>query len=309
MKTNKFFYGLAIALMMFSCSDSDSPIIEEELQPSNEFEELLAEYNLFNTDVKYEWVEIGLDTNTIYFNGRIKDKLIIKGFNKIDKSSIFSNEAIKLDTVVHIDEGYGKTSTYNITEFSIHTMHKFENSYAFILFGLIPYNQSDLKYALSCDLYVISNQNIKRVKSYSKPNTESFFEKITPWFENSFLILSNNDYNPEEEKWDCYTMDGTKHYEVSKDNIDDYYIPISLEEFIGFVDGFQRRNIKNNEVIWKSENPLSDLPSDIRKDEVVFSQPEDGYVICNIKYTQKDGKRGERTYKVNIASGNFTLIE
>ncbi|WP_321282255.1 hypothetical protein [Marinifilum fragile] len=309
MKTNKFFYGLAIVLMMFSCSDSDSPIIEEELQPSNEFEKLLAEYNLFNTSVKYESFVIGSDTNTIYFNGRIKDKLIIKGFDKKDKSIFFSNEYIQLDTIVHIDEDYGKTTTYTIDDFSIRSVHEFENSYAFVLWGMIPYNDFQQKHAISSDLYTISNQQIKRIQSFTRPQTEYFFNKITPWFEDSFMVLWSTDFNPQIKKYICYTMDGIKHYEISKDNLDDYYTPISLEECISFVDGFQRKNIPTNKIIWETNNPLSDLPSDIRKDEVVFSQPKDGYVNCNIKYTQKDGTKGERTYKVNIASGNFTLIE
>lgn len=306
MKINKLFLGLAIVITMISCSDSDSAEIKENVQPSNEFEEILAKYNLFNTNVKYESIQTGIDTNTIYFNGRIKDQLIIKGFNRLNKTSIFSNEEFTLDTIVNINEGYGESSSYNITDFSIRYIYEFENDYALILWGW-GFTEPGVKQAISCDLYIISDRGNKRIKSFAKPTTDYFFSQIIPWFGNSFLVLSNSDFNI-LHKWSCYTMDGLEQFEVNKFAADDYYISINIQECIRFENKFIRRNIKSDEVVWESENPLFDLPEDIRLDDVKFSQTEDGYVYCNIKYTKKDGVKGERTYKVETASGDFTLL-
>ncbi|MBI9058471.1 MAG: hypothetical protein JEZ01_11975 [Labilibaculum sp.] len=304
MKINKLFLGLAIIIAMISCSDSDSEI-EENVQPSNEFEEILAKYNLFNTNVKYESVQIGSDTNTIYFNGRIKDKLIIKGFSRTNKTSIFSNDEFTLDTIVNINEGYGESSIYNITDFSIRKIHKFENDYAFLLWGW-GYTAPGEKLGISCDLYFISDQANKRIKSFTQPKTDYFFSKIIPWFENSFLVLSNSDFN-HQHKWNCYTMDGLEQFEVNKFADSGYYTSINIQESIRFENKFIRRNLKNDKIIWESENPLADLPEDTRIDDAKFSQTEDGYINCKINYTKKDGVKGERTYKVEIASGDFTL--
>lgn len=304
MKINKLFLGLAIVIAMISCSDSDSEI-EENIQPCNEFEEILAKYNLFNTNVKYESIQIGSDTNTIYFNGRIKDKLIIKGFDKLNKTNIFSHDEFTLDTIVNINEGYGETSTYNISDFSIRTIHEYGNDYAFILWGW-GITEPGVKQAISCDLYIISDQGNKRMKSFAKPTTDYFFGQIIPWFENSFLVLSNSDFNI-LHKWSCYTMDGVEQYEVNKFDTNGYYISINIQECIRFENKFIRRNLKNDEIIWESENPLADLPEDTRIDDAKFSQTEDGYVNSIITYTLKNGKKGERTYKANIATGDFTL--
>ncbi len=304
MKINKLFLALAIIIAMISCSDSDSEIVEN-VQPSNEFEEILAKYNLFNTNVKYESAQTGTDTNTIYFNGRIKDKLIIKGFSRINKASIFSNDKFTVDTIVNINEGYGENSTFNITDFSIRKVHEFENDYALILWGW-GFTEPGEKLGISCDLYFISDQGNKKIKSFTRPKTDYFFSEITPWFGNSFLILSKSDFN-HQHKWSCYTMDGVEQFEVKEFDTNGYYISINIQESIRFENKFIRKNIKSDEIIWESENPLVDLPEDTRIDDAKFSQTEDGYVNCKINYTKKDGVKGERTYKVEIASGDFTL--
>ncbi|WP_133249989.1 hypothetical protein [Marinifilum breve] len=306
---NKLFYGLAIVLLMLSCSGSDSPVVEEELKPSNEFEELLDEYNLFNTGAQFESGKIGLDTNNIYFNGRIKDKLIIKGFNKKDKSLIFSHEEIKLDTIINIDEGYGVSSTHSISDFLIRHIHKSEDNYVLLLWGMANGDQYLMnRQSLTSHLYLISDKNYNSIKSFSIPASSFYFTGVTPWFNNS-IIVSSTTLHVDYKKWTCYTLDGINQFETSNFNVSKYYTPISLEDCIAFRNNFYRINVKTNKILWESENPLSDLPSDIRKDVIVFSQPKDGYVNCEIKYTQKDGKRGERTYKVSIATGDFTMVE
>lgn len=311
MKSSKLILILLLVSVILSCSKSDSTEIdiEKEKEASTEFEKLLDQYGLFNTDVKYESVTLGVDTNTIFFNGRIKENLVIKGFNKLDKKSIYSYERIELDTIVDIDLGYGVQSTYEITDFSIQKIYKYEDHYAFILWGWAYGDfQHTTRQAVTSDFYIVSNNlNKLKISSFTLPDSEFYFLDIAPWFGNSFIIETFC-FSEGKSKWKCFNMDGVEHYEVYDRYMENYRIPISLQEYIGLDLTFKRVNYETDQTIWETQNPLSDLPSDIRKDEVVFEILDDDFVVCNIKYTQKDGVVGERKFKINIATGDFTQL-
>ncbi|MBL4559834.1 MAG: hypothetical protein COC06_09125 [Bacteroidales bacterium] len=309
MKIRRIILVLLLVNVMMSCSKSDSSEIDVKNEIATEFDELLDKYGLFNTGVKYESSTTGVDTNTIFFNGRVKESLVIKGFNKLDKKSIYSHEGIVLDTIVDIDEGYGVTSTHHISDFSIQKFYKHEDNYAFILWGWAygDYLHSE-RQAVTSDFYIGSDQlNKVNISSFTIPDSKFYFNNITPWFGNSFIVETYC-VNEKKSKWRCFSMDGIEHYEVYDRYMENHRIPIDLQEYISFVLTFKRKNYKTDQTIWESKDPLSDLPTDIRKDEVVFEQLEDGYVVCNIKYIQQDGVVGERKFKVDIATGDFTRL-
>ncbi|RXQ87291.1 hypothetical protein EO244_16565 [Ancylomarina salipaludis] len=309
MKIRRIILVLLLINVMMSCSKSDSTEIDIKKEVSTEFDELLDKYGLFNTDVKYESFTVGVDTNIILFNGRVKERLVIKGFNKLDKNSICSYEGIVLDTIVDIDEGYGVTSTHHISDFSIQKFYKHGDDYAFILWGWAygDYQHSE-RQTVTSDFYIVSDQlNKVKISSFTIPDSKFYFNNITPWFGNSFIVETYC-FSEKKSKWRCFSMDGVEYYEVYDRYMDNHLIPINLQEYISLDLTFERKNYKTGQTIWESEDPLSDLPADIRIDDVVFEQLEGGYVVCNIKYTQQDGVVGERKFKVDIATGGFTRL-
>jgi len=308
MKIKRLILGLLLVGIMTSCSDSDSSEKDVEKMPSTAFEELLADFGLFNTSVKYESYSLGVDTNTVYFNGRVKDKLIINGFNRKSKTNIYSYEGLVLDTIIDVDEGYGVISNHQITNFSINSIHKYGDDCSFILWGWTSDDPRWAQKAASCDLYIVSGQMTKtKVTSSSIPQKEYYFNIVSPWFENAFMVQTYCDFDI-KSKWRCFTMDGVEHYEVDGRYMGNDRIPINLEECIYFSSSFKRVNYKSGKTIWESEEPLTELPADIRIDKVEFEQTETDFVVCIINYTLENGIKGERKYNVDIATGAFTKI-
>ncbi|WP_430815331.1 hypothetical protein [Carboxylicivirga sp. RSCT41] len=309
MRTIKFVIAALLTISVFSCEKNN----DEETVPKLEltaFETLLDDYDLLTNDVKYEYSTLGTDTNLIYFNGRIKDKLVIKGFNKLNKELVYSNEGIKLDTIINIDEGYGVITKHYISDFTIQHIYKYSDECTFILWGWAygsQYTQTG-KQAVSADLYMISGQNIIRKESATIPTTNYYFNTITPWFENSFIAETYN-YNDKASKNYYYSMNSDKPYELTKSFWGNDYIPINFQECICFDNGFERRNIKTYETLWNTDNPVSDLPENTRIDKITYHINSTNSVICKFEYTHYDGITGERKFNINPTTGVFTEIE
>jgi hypothetical protein len=307
MKKNICFLFVAMfsfGLLGCGTEDEQIPGLNGSEEERSEFELLLKEYNLLDTDVNFENFTLGIDTNLIYFNGRKKDQLFIECFNRTDKSNILSwNKQAVIDTMVTLDEGYGETSTYNFEHFKIRQAYTYKNSHVFILQGG---NSDDLFSTLSLDLFFASNQDYVKIKKIRRAVFIQNSFNITPWIEGT--VLYNTTAVEGETVCICYSVDGEEIYKAEDFiRIDEvYFIPINLYEYISFINNSFFRNdltIKNR--IWSSE---SVLPDNSRVDDVKITQEDSYHVIFDFKYTLYSGDKKSKKFKVEIESGTFTEI-
>lgn len=314
MERNLLFVGILISMVLFAC-DKESTTQAEQNTPISEFDLLLEKYGIFNSNVNFEGYTLGVDTNLIFFNGRDNDKLVVSAFNRIDKSNILTwKDKTVLDTIVEVEEGYGISSTHKIDQFRLIKPYKYRNDYVFVLWSIalgseyIPGNQR----IINSDLYFVSEQDFAKKESSTYPTGSLFYYSIASWFNDNILVSLNSDGGG--SKLFCYSTKCQEMFVSEKSYLspDINIIPISLYEYIEFLGdirgSFMCRNIKTDDVKWKSEIPFLDLPEDTRLDMVNFLQEEPNYVICNFEFTLFNGEKMSQKIKLEIESGKFERL-
>ncbi len=307
---------LVMLIIIISCNKNDNAELPEPIVSKTDFDLLLEEYDLYNSNIKFDSYSKGLDTALIFFNGRDNGKIHISCFNRINKNKIFSwTNSIVQDTVLLIDEGYGDISTHEIKRIGLITPYKFDNKYAFILWGFSLNNQGPTSYRIVfSDLYFLNNSIVVKKESFALPTQSFFYYRILPWYKDNIIVSMQSDYD-RGFKYFCYSLSGDVNFEFNMNQNfypDKNFCIINNFEFIEFSEGvhgfFRRKNIVLHEELWKSEAPLQDLPSNIRIDNIEITKFNDDYLIFEFKYTLINGDSSSRKIKLNINSGSFELI-
>lgn len=302
----EFLFIALLSIIILSCEKEEG---NEKKQPSTEFELELDTYGLFDVEKEFESYSLGIDTNHVYFNGRLDQKLCVEAFNKTNKTNLLSWESDdKLSIEVH--EGYGVNSTHEITKFITITPYSYNDDHVYVLWGLAegsqyPQNQR----IITSDLYFTSGN--KKYESMTFPTNAYFYYDLIPWYEDKVIVTKKpvESYTGKVDSCYCYSMDGTEIFNFTKNN--NYptgnYIAISTSNYIKFftsvTGNFTNVNIIENKKLWESEAPLNDLPEDTRIDSVELSRYNADQISCVFKYTLFSGEQGTREVKVNIETG------
>lgn len=312
MKITKLLSVLTLLSILFFCACGSDDEDEVILIPNTPIEILANEYNLFDTSIKMDGYSYGLDTMNIFFNGRKDKKLWIACYDRLTKEKLFNwEETTLLDTMLTVNEGYGKTKQHHIDEFRLTAAYKKGDKYVFILMGFSTSEQR----IITSDLYFVSSKTSKKEKTCTYPIENYFFRWFNPWYRDNIIVELVSD--TAKRKSAIYSLDGDKIFEselqLASGNSDlNHTIPINIEEYINFSSGisgeFTRKNVKTNASIWVSEKPLADLPENTRIDDVEISQENQEYLIFNIEYTLYNGEKNTRKGKINIETGVITLI-
>lgn len=296
-----------LAISLIACEKESG---NSETQPGTDLEKLLDEYGIFNTDVNFEGYSLGVDTNLIYFNGRSDENLCLKSFDRTDKTNLLSwIEDEPLEIEVH--EGYGEYSTHQISEFIIQYPHNFEDKHVFILKGLARGEQYNMgQRIITSNLYFVSDDSYKIMKSLTFPFNAYFYHQISSWFEN-YVIVSKTPVESQlaTDSCFCYSMAGDLMYKYKGDIPVSSSLPINLHECITFPISigatFIRKNLLTQEEVWISEPQFTDLPEETRIDNYTYSLTDDGYLLYQMDYTLLSGEKGSRSIKVEIATGKI----
>lgn len=307
--------SLLLTLLSISILSCEKEQGEEQLdkKPTTDFEIKLNDYGLFNVEKEFESYNLGIDTNNIYFVGRLDQKLCVESFNKTNKTNLLSWVSdVNLEIEVH--EGYGVNSTHQISLFGARTAYNYNNEHAFILWGIAKGSQyrSDQR-IITSDLYFTSSN--RKYESMTFPTKAYFYTELISWYEDQ-IIVSKTPVDGTYGRIDscfCYSMEGEEIFKFEKTN-NFYpvrnYIAISPTNYIEFSGdsrgAFYNKNIIENKQIWESNLPLSDLPEDTRIDSIKFSRLSSSQLICNFNYTLYSGEKGEREMKIDIETGKLT---
>jgi len=306
------YFVLLISFLILSCSkENDKPTIE----PTTDLEFKLDTYGLFNIDKQFEGYATGIDTNQIYFNGRLDNKLCVEAFNKSSKSNVLSwvsND--KLTIEVH--EGYGVNSTHQISWFETRYPYNYNDDHAYILLGFAEGSQYlNDKRIITSDLY-FSSVN-KKYKSMTYPSKAWFYYRVNPWYEDHIIVRKKpaQDWSALPDSLICYSMKGDEifrfadHHTGTKSVHGGIAVSVTnMIRFSGQKQGvFIHKNIHTDEIVWESAKPLTDLPEDTRLDEEEYSRVDANSVLYKINYTHYSGETGSREIIIDIATGKLTV--
>ncbi|MCW3806081.1 hypothetical protein [Plebeiibacterium marinum] len=312
MKIIKFLFATLLAVAIFSCENDK----EEDVQKIGvlpEMDMLIEEYGLSGDGVAYDGCSLGLDTNIIYFNGRMGGRLCIESFDRTNKNNLISwqgSEALQL--LYQEDKGYGESADYEISDFGIKKPYRFNGYHAFILEGK---GNGLVNEIVSRNLYFISSDNCKKIESLAYPSGRDtyIFYNIIPWYQNHILVLKASIEPGNLDSCFCYSMDGNEMYKLEKSAnylSDKNFIVVDIAKYIEFGDDvlgtFVCNDIINEEEIWESEMPLNDLPEDARIDKIEFSVYDSSSILCKFNYTLYSGETGVRDVVVDTATGVLT---
>ena len=291
--------------MLFSCS-KDAVDIPIDRNTDESFWNPFKEYNINKEGLILELSSVGLDTTQLFINGRYKERLWIGCYNKITKEQIFEwTESEKLDTVFHLNIGYGDFSDVNIERFVIRSPYYVDKQLYFILQGR---NHDRI---VSSDLYFIKNKSlIRKNRSFAYPDG-SFYQDIKPWY-NSIFSKYNQDENI------CFSLEGDSLF-IYDDTFSTikYSEPISIEECIEFNQEaigynlrncfFKRKNLKTNKTIWSNDiKPFENLPLSARIDDKSLEKDNNIWTYSYF-YTLIDGSKHSKVINIDIESGELTI--
>ncbi|MCT4602017.1 MAG: hypothetical protein N4A59_03785 [Marinifilum sp.] len=298
-----------VSIIFLSCSSDNEDVAKV---PTTDFELKLDEYGLFDIDKNFEGYTLGLDTNLIYFNGRLDNQLCMEAFNKDNKINLLSWESDD-KLVLEVHEGYGVNSTHEISVFRTINPYDYNDKHTYILWGIAEGDQYDQRERIiTSDLYFTSVN--KKYESMTFPSKAYFYSDLIPWYEDKVLVTKTPvewNYGKLDSCF-CYSMTGEEVFKFEK-NINFYpdrnYIVISTSNYIEFVGDaggyFCNKDITENIQVWESDKPLSDLPEDTRIDSIEFSLYGSSQISCIFNYTFYSGEKGTREVKVEIETGKI----
>lgn len=87
------------------------------------------------------------------------------------------------------------------------------------------------------------------------------------------------------------------------------YLVLNIEECLLYENKmFIRYNAKSNIELWKSIEPLKDLPSSIRIDKTAFEVIDNDFTKCIFNYTTFEGDKKDIAFKINNNTGEFVQM-
>ncbi|MCG8578293.1 MAG: hypothetical protein MI866_00150 [Bacteroidales bacterium] len=309
---NQFLFIVLFSISILSCEQEDTKV---DKTPTTEFEFQLDAYGLFGVEKEFESTALGVDTNHIYFNGRLNQKLCMEAFNKSNKVNLLSWES-EDNLVVEVHEGYGVNSTHEISIFRTITPYSFDNKHAYILWGIAEGSQYQTGQRIITSNLYFSSAN-RRFESMTFPSQAYFYSEIIPWHDDKIMVTKKPvEWNEgKKDSCFCYSITGQEVYKFEKKH-NFYptrnYIAVSTSNYIQFtgdINGtFKNKNIKESIEIWESDQPLNDLPEDTRIDTIELSWYTSNQISCIFKYTLYNGETGSREVFVEIESGKINEL-
>jgi len=306
------------ALVMFAgCSKDEEQPTTHEAYIETTLDILRKEYNITKEGLFLESFSDGIDTNQFFFNGRFNKSLWIGCYDKKTKKQIFEwVEKDKLDTIFHLNIGFGEYSDVKVKVFYIKYPYYADGQFYFILWGYNPdiSNNSFTGRIISSDLYFIKNNNLlKKQRSVTYP-IASFYQDIKPWFNSIFSKYQDN-INI------CFSANGDSLF--SFDNVlstIERSEPISIEECIEFNASFltsnvrdfyfKRINLKTNKILWINQNrPFNNIPKNDRLDKKIIEKNNNIWTYSFFFTSFIDGAKYTKRINLNIETGELIFKE
>lgn len=317
-KWNIAFFFLLFSLLMISCSEDDNNNPPGETPPPEETEppiEIITEltyqarlYGLDKEGLNPESLASCEDTAFIAFSGRTdENKLWIATFEKSTKKKIVQwTEDSPLPTEITIDLGYGESRKYDINQYGLRTYPVYnQKNMTFILTGI----SSSGGVAVSHLYFLKDNRLQKKITSsgFMGDGSDTLFERIYGWHNNSVMVKTHTKYT-------CYSETGAEIFSFTNDGylFDDKLDPVNYYEAIDFRSAVgnhsaKRVDLNNNKIIWESRtSAISDLPSNVRVDNVTLTNKQGDMWTYLIDYTLYDGTKGKKEIKMDINTGDYS---
>lgn len=305
MKILTYFGLIVLVYTVVGCLEEKYSVSADLISSDNQFgtNKEAAEYGINKDGLHLEFHSDGLDTNFIFFNGRINQKLWVGGFEKASKQKIFEwTENSKLDTTFRIHGGYGEYANFEITDFWGMYFYKLNNACSFLLRG---YDKS-ADQVVTMDLYFFNNENlIKKYRTIPYPSN-AYFQSIHPWF-NGIIVTQSN------AKRACYNMNGDSLFAVdSSITINDRIFAVNYEDAILYALNlseksvyFSRKNIKTNETLWTSSTVVLDNSQEpIKINNTSVSKVNNTWTY-KIDYTRYSGEKKSVQVVLDIDTGDI----
>lgn len=257
----------------------------------------------------YNTLTVGTDTNFIYGYGFKDNKLHIKGFNKHTKQNIWSWVSkfnFELGREITINKGYGEIEKAKVIEYSIPYIHKFDNSFTFLLDNTL--DKGD-KY----QTHIIISGSVEKVNDFTTDlvANDNYIYMIYNWYKDSFILI-NRDIHTGKATLYCYNTLGNILFEIQNSSFPQWswgtYFPINLNECILLnpSSGFSLKNIKTDTTIW--ENKIEGIPNNARIDDIKFEIFDKDVTKITINYTLYEGDKKVYSVKFINSTGEFVPI-
>ena len=310
---------LMLTPFLFGCSKDDSPANEPSvLENENILDKLRKEYNITKEGLFLESASNGIDTMILFINGRFNESLWIGCYDKTTKKQIYEwVEKEKLDTIFHLNIGFGEFSDLKVNVFYIKYPYYADGQLYFILWGYnqnISTNIGISGRIISSDLYFIKNNNLlKKQRSFTYPN-ESFYQDVKPWFNSIFSKYQDN-INI------CFSANGDSLFSFNNVwSTLERSEPIGIEECIELNTShytsnvrdfhFKRHNLKTKETLWENENkPLNNIPKDDRLDSTIIDKNNNIWTYSFFYTSFTDGAKYTKLIDLNIETGELIFEE
>lgn len=295
---------ILFAFVIVSCEK------EEYIAPYTTIEIGVLKQYLSDKELEiYNNLTVGTDTNLIYGYGFKDNKLHIKGFNKHTKQNIWSwisKYNFELGKEVNINKGYGEIETTKVIEYSIPYIHKFDNSFTFLLDNTL--DKGD-KY----QTHIIISGNVEKVNEFTIDSEANynFIYRIYNWYKDSFILITHDKRTGKATLY-CYNTLGNILFEIQNSSFPQWswgtYFPINLNECILLSpsSGFNLKNIKTDTTIW--ENKIEEIPNNARIDDIKFEIFDKDVTKLTINYTLYEGDKKVYSVKINNITGEFVQL-
>lgn len=305
-----FLLTILFVTIILGCGKNSDPELEPRLGISFDGGHLIVNDYLSKKDLELYTNHIIVKDLFFYAYGFKDNKLYIKGFNIHTKQNIWSfvsKTNFPIGNTITINEGYGIIKTHKVTGFNIMEILKYENNYVLVLYNLLD---ADNGGGFFSNLFTVSNGNEFLIDT----KIINFETHLLKWFENSFLLYYNNHYEPSPNNIiQCYSYSGNLLYETQ--NTNNYlklysHFVLNSDECIIYYPGnsFRRFNVKEDKEIWRSGQPLKDLPANIRIDKTTFEVIDKDFTKCTFNYTLFEGDKKIIAFKINNSTGEFVQL-
>ncbi|MCI1780182.1 MAG: hypothetical protein LKI53_09545 [Bacteroidales bacterium] len=305
----KKFLLIFVLITVCACSSSKDEEPQASTTNDGQIAKIAKEYGIAEDTIPYiESVISGIDTNQIYFNGRINKRLWISGFEKLSKERIFNwTEKAQLDTHLTVNMGFGEYKEFSFSNLLLRCLYKQNNNYTFILRSNNSVNDN---FAFTYLYFINNNILIKKYQRFYYDNFGETFNEIIPWSKG--IMITRGSTLQLESDYFFYDMQGDSLYQA-KMIPDSDYEAVNNDEFIKKdIDqseksiNFQRGNLKTGEILWNSSSTIIDASNEaIRIDNIDISKKDDIWTYT-INYTMYSGTKKKVCLYVDISDGTVS---
>ena len=246
----------------------------------------------------------------------INDKTILALARKSDNRVFVSVFDKKKNSVVYRNTDVSYTNTLSVSNYDTPFEGKIANIYPI-------YNESEKGYIVSAlvwyttdgEISIVSNTPAKCVQTlyFSVGNktktlepTSSAFTSIEPWYNDSFILYDR------ASGYTCYTASGAVKFSDKMFTRDDFYFPISYDEFLSIRDfTFSRINVQNisttsGNTVWQKTLKLVDDTSKVRCQYTVEDMSSSIWKMTAY-FIYENGTTKTVKFTLNINTGEYTI--